>query len=458
MTQQNMPEKKPIGVTSEDWAQTPPAVRSLVSQMLNQRQQTGQTHNNTNSEKLLVRDVGDASTAVTQPVSESPPSGHLLVVDDNEMNRDMLSRRLMKHGHIVDVAVNGREALEMLKAKDFDVVLLDIMMPEMNGYEVLEWMKADRNLAFIPVIMITAVDEVESIVRCIELGAEDYLPKPFNPIVLKARVNASLEKKWLRDQQVAYMHQLDLENQRKSEELEQGRRIQLSMLPTKPPALSYLDIAARQETASEVGGDYYDFFPYANNHLRLAIGDATGHGVASGLMVSMTKVSLLSANEADLLTILCEINATLNKVNLGPQLNMALLLLEIFPKKNGGASVRVTGGGMPPVYIMRATGITDEIIISGLPLGIVDKTPYRQTEFDLDFGDVLLLASDGLPERFNAAREFLGFDRLAAALEAIDTTSATAAEILDYVATISDDWGQNYPPHDDMTLVVVKVK
>jgi sigma-B regulation protein RsbU (phosphoserine phosphatase) len=124
--------------------------------------------------------------------------GHVLAVDDNESNRDMLSRRLLRHGLTVEVAVNGIDALEQLEAKPFDLVLLDIMMPELDGYEVLKRMKASDNLRHIPVVMISALDELESVVRCIEAGAEDYLSKPFNPTLLRARIGACLEKKALR--------------------------------------------------------------------------------------------------------------------------------------------------------------------------------------------------------------------------------------------------------------------
>ncbi|MBI3244804.1 MAG: response regulator [Chloroflexi bacterium] len=140
--------------------------------------------------------------------------GYMLVVDDNQMNRDMLSRRLKQLGHNFALAENGREALDKLKAESFDLVLLDIMMPEMNGYEVLEHMKADGDLRHIPVIMVSAVDEVDSVVRCIELGADDYLPKPFNPVLLKARVSACLEKKRLRDQEQAHMQAIAAEKKR----------------------------------------------------------------------------------------------------------------------------------------------------------------------------------------------------------------------------------------------------
>jgi CheY-like chemotaxis protein len=134
--------------------------------------------------------------------------GHLLVVDDNRMNRIKLARSLEQQGHTVALAENGQQALEMLRVQSFDLVLLDIMMPEMDGYQVLKHMKGDSALRDIPVIVISALDEMESVVRCIEMGAEDYLPKPFDPVLLKARIGACLEKKRLRDQELEYLQQV----------------------------------------------------------------------------------------------------------------------------------------------------------------------------------------------------------------------------------------------------------
>jgi CheY-like chemotaxis protein len=135
--------------------------------------------------------------------------GRLLIVDDNEINRDVLARRLGRQGYTTAAAENGRKALEMVQTQKFDLLLLDIMMPELNGYEVLRHLKADSHLRDIPVIMISALDDMDSIVRCIELGAEDYLPKPFDPVLLRARIGASLEKKRLRDQEIEYLHNVD---------------------------------------------------------------------------------------------------------------------------------------------------------------------------------------------------------------------------------------------------------
>ncbi|WP_170766392.1 adenylate/guanylate cyclase domain-containing protein [Ruegeria lacuscaerulensis] len=142
----------------------------------------------------------------------------ILIVDDNEDNRYTLTRRLKREGYwnLVE-AHDGHEALERLAHTPFDLVLLDIMMPGMNGFETLESMKSDMALRDIPVIMISAVDEVESVVRCIELGAEDHLPKPFNAALLRARISASLEKKRLRDQQESYLRQIEIEKNRVDE-------------------------------------------------------------------------------------------------------------------------------------------------------------------------------------------------------------------------------------------------
>ena len=131
----------------------------------------------------------------------SPEPAHLLVVDDNKVNRMVLSRSLEQQGHVVETAENGKEGLEKIRTQSFDLVLLDIEMPEMDGFQVLEACLNDVNLRQIPIIMTSAMEELDAVVKCVELGAEDYLTKPVNPILLRARVNASLEKKRLRDEQ-----------------------------------------------------------------------------------------------------------------------------------------------------------------------------------------------------------------------------------------------------------------
>jgi adenylate cyclase len=130
-------------------------------------------------------------------VAESP--AYVLVVDDDPINRALLAKSLEREGHQHAMAEDGREALEKLRAEPFDIVLLDVLMPELDGYEVLRRIEADPELCHVPVIMVSALEDLDSVVRCIELGAEDYLPKPFNPVLLRARINGCLTKKRLRD-------------------------------------------------------------------------------------------------------------------------------------------------------------------------------------------------------------------------------------------------------------------
>jgi adenylate cyclase len=147
-------------------------------------------------------------------MSEPAPAASILIVDDSAVNRATLTMGLERDGHRVTTADNGRQALELLASSPFDAVLLDIVMPELDGYGVLEQMKADANLRSIPVIVITAVDDVASAVRCIEMGADDYLTKPFDPIVLRARITAGLRKKRLQDIERAHAEEMSHVNQR----------------------------------------------------------------------------------------------------------------------------------------------------------------------------------------------------------------------------------------------------
>ena len=160
--------------------------------------------------------AGIASATSVVPGTQSPTrigaptgtKGRILVVDDVEENRAVLTRRLVKEGYSVEIASNGREALAIMEQTEFDLVLLDVMMPEMDGFEVLDRLKASPKTLRIPVIMISALDDMASVVRCIEHGAEDYLPKPFDPVLLRARIGASLDKKRLHDREADYLRQV----------------------------------------------------------------------------------------------------------------------------------------------------------------------------------------------------------------------------------------------------------
>ena len=171
------------------------------------RIQAGEADGDATAAAAMIQEVVSAVRPLADDTSgpDEGGRGKLLVVDDNALNRDLLARHLQREGHTVSLAEDGRRALAMIGAEPFDLVLLDLIMPEMNGYEVLQRLKGDAAHRDIPVIMISALDEFDSVVRCLEAGAEDYLPKPFNPVLLRARIGASLEKKRLRDAEVEYL-------------------------------------------------------------------------------------------------------------------------------------------------------------------------------------------------------------------------------------------------------------
>jgi adenylate cyclase len=152
---------------------------------------------------------------------QAPPRGVILVADDNDANRELLVRRLTREGHQVLVAGDGRTALDTARQERVDLILLDVVMPGMNGYEVLQQLKGDAALRDIPVLMISSLDEMDGVVRCIELGADDYLPKPFNPVLLHARIGACLEKRRLREQEQRHLAELAEWNRRLEERVTQ---------------------------------------------------------------------------------------------------------------------------------------------------------------------------------------------------------------------------------------------
>ena len=159
----------------------------------------------------LVAEIMRSIQPIAPKSKASSLSGRILVVDDTDANRDLLSRRLRRQGHAVDTADGGRSALEAMSKSEFDLILLDLMMPDINGLQLLTWLKANPAVQHIPVIMISALDEIDSIVRCIEAGAEDYIQKPFDPVLLGARIEASLERKRLRDRERAFTDELRVE-------------------------------------------------------------------------------------------------------------------------------------------------------------------------------------------------------------------------------------------------------
>ena len=223
------------------------------------------------------------------------------------------------------------------------------------------------------------------------------------------------------------------------------------------PELPFLEIVPFQRTATEVGGDYYDFFPHEGGSFIVAIGDATGHGAGASLMVATTKAALLTIEASNLAERISRINSLLKRINSYRLLHMALTLIELkYDEKSGIVRAKAVGGGMPPLYLLRASGHVEEIAIEGLPLGAMETAAYQPTKFQLQSSDLLLLMSDGLPECINEAAELFGYERLLAEIEKAGKMSPNAFGIVKHLVGALDNWSNHQ--NDDLTLVALKVR
>ena len=241
------------------------------------------------------------------------------------------------------------------------------------------------------------------------------------------------------------------ENERRAQELEEARVLQLSMLPKQVPQLARFDIAAYMKPASEVGGDYYDFHVAADETLTVVVGDATGHGLKAGTVVTATK-SLFNAfaTEADVTAFFRRSSLALKGMNLRG-LYMALAMIKV-----RGDAVTLCAAGMPPVLVYRrATNQVEEILVKGMPLGSITGYAYKEQRFDLTAGDAVVLMSDGFPERFDAGGEMLGYERARAVLA--EVAHKTATEIVERFVSEGDEWAGAKAQDDDVTFVVLKV-
>ncbi|HSL90960.1 MAG TPA: SpoIIE family protein phosphatase, partial [Ignavibacteriaceae bacterium] len=245
---------------------------------------------------------------------------------------------------------------------------------------------------------------------------------------------------------------LQLENDRKTKELEEARQLQLSMLPKTLPQLPHLDIAVYMKTATEVGGDYYDFNVGMDGTLTIVIGDATGHGMKAGTMVTSAK-SLFNSYAAnpDIIFTFREMTRCIKQMQF-QSLAMSMTMLKIQNNR-----LIMSAAGMPPVYLFRNKHkIIEEHLMEGMPLGTMENFPYELKEMELYSGDTILLMSDGFPELNNQRNEMFGYKRTKNSFEEIAEKEPEL--IITYLKEVGSRWTNDKDPDDDVTFVVIKVK
>lgn len=371
----------------------------------------------------------------------------ILVVDDAPVNLQVVSS-ILKEEFKIRIATSGAKALDLVKAKPHpDLILLDVSMPEMDGYEVCGILKVTPEIRDIPVIFLTGMTEAEDETRGFEVGAVDYIHKPFSPAVVKARVHTHLVLREAREQLARQL--LDLNN-----ELEMARDIQLSILPHEIPKIRGLEIAARYIPMSLVAGDFYDFIIVDEKRVGILVADVSGHGLAAALIASMLKVALAaqSPHARDPARVLSGLNQLLCGIFKHHFVTAAYVFVDM--EKN---CIKYAGAGHPPLLLWhKSTERTSSVLENGLLLGFLPGAPYSFAELRVEPGDKAVLYTDGILETRSPSKEEFGPDLFRVFLES--NHNLKADNFADLMLDELTGWSSNRKgdgQEDDITLLVI---
>jgi phosphoserine phosphatase RsbU/P len=380
-------------------------------------------------------------------VTQTEEKKLVLIVDDAPANLQIV-HSILKDDFKIRVATSGVKALDLVKAKPQpDLILLDVMMPDMDGYELCGLLKATPEARDIPVIFLTGKTETDDETKGFEVGAVDYIHKPFSPAVVKARVHTHLVLREVQKQLARKL--LDINN-----ELEMAREIQLSILPHEIPKIRGLEIAARYVPMSSVAGDFYDFIIVDENHVGILVADVSGHGLPAALIASMLQVALAaqSTHAFDPARVLAGLNRSLCGKFKRHFVTAAYIFVDMEKK-----SISYAGAAHPPLLVWRAsTGCASEVLENGLLLGLFPEATYSVVELAVEPGDKAVLYTDGVLETRSPSEQEFGIDLFKGFLESNHDLKADmfADLLLDKLA----GWSENpkgYGQEDDITLLAI---
>jgi phosphoserine phosphatase RsbU/P len=371
----------------------------------------------------------------------------VLAVDDTPANIQVV-QSILKYDYKIRVATSGAKALEVVSNQPLpDLVLLDVMMPGMDGYEVCAQLKANQETRDIPVIFLTGKTEAEDETRGFEVGAVDYIHKPFSPAIVKARVRTHLMLREVREQLARQL--LTINN-----ELEMAREVQLSILPHQLPTIEGLDIAARYIPMTSVAGDFYDFIVVDKKHLGILVADVSGHGPAAALIASMLRVALSdqSPHASDPARVVSGLNQALCGKFDRHFVTAAYVFLDMEER-----FLSYAGAGHPPLLLWRkSTGAAREVEENGLLLGQFPEETYAAIKLPLEVGDRSVLYTDGIPECRNPSQEEFGTGRFLDFMERNHHLEAN--QFADALMDGLSRWSEHPPgqgQRDDITLLTI---
>ena len=373
----------------------------------------------------------------------------ILAVDDTPENLDVV-KGILSSDYIVKAATSGPMALKIAEKQPPDLVLLDIMMPDMDGYEVCRRLKENEVTKDVPVIFLTAMDQTTDEAQGFELGAADYMTKPVNPPILKARVATHLALK-------SSMDEIRKHKDRMQQELNVGRDIQMSMLPVDFPPFperTEFSIHALLQPAREVGGDFYDFFFVNDDEICLVFGDVSGKGVPAALFMAVTKtmIKTQAADDSSPASIITRVNEALSADN--PACMFVTLFVAIANVRSG--ELRFTNAGHNPPYILRHDGELDCLNQRHGPIiGAVEGVAFREDQVQIGAQDTLLLFTDGVTEAMDTSDQLYSEARLEEFLRKSDNTpEQLTSEVLQAV----EQFAAGAEQADDITLLAFRIE
>ncbi len=376
------------------------------------------------------------------------PTESILLVDDQPANLQLLSQTLENLGCKLLFAKNGESALAIAQKALPDLILLDIMMPGIDGFEVCQRLKKNPDTRKIPVIFLSALDETGDKVRGLQLGAVDYVAKPFQPEEVIARVNTHLT-----------IHRLNSEVQQQRDELEHELQVvsqlQRNLLPERLPEITGLTLAVHYETSRYTGGDYYDVAALPDGRLAFLVADAEGHSAPATVMMAMTCALFRSCStclgEPD--QMLSYLNENLCKVNKG---SFVTAIYAVYDPPSGIIKMARAGNPLPIRYRPSERSATELPCEGVLIMGIEPYTEVPVTEVTLQPGDRLLFYTDGVTDRFSEKREPYGTTRLLQQFAAAGTgdPAGTLKGIIDDLSRFAG----NRPADDDQAMLMIAVE
>jgi sigma-B regulation protein RsbU (phosphoserine phosphatase) len=398
-------------------------------------------------------------------------AGSILLVDDEELNSEGLARLLRRHSYEVTIASSGREAIELLGNRRFDITLLDVMMPGMSGLEVLKFLRRTDSLTDLPIIMVTARGESEEIVEALELGANDYVTKPLDFSVVLARIRTQLALR----RAVAQITELEQKlkarskeleetaaklaaaNERMKRDLEVAAQVQQAFLPAEPPELPGARFAWTFRPCSYLTGDLFSVFRLDDRHLGLSVLNVSGHEIPTALL-SVTASHLLARAASPIpgsgvvLIPPSEVAGQMSKHFSGAAVEQSFTLLYGILGLDTGQFHFVSAGHPGPVQLPQ-DGPPAQFEVTGIPIGSGACT-YAEQVVNLRLGDRLVLYTEGVTNARNANGEHFGLKRFLATLEKARPSALDKG--LDTLVESIEQWRGDTPQQDDISILVVE--